>query len=445
MAIDLSGRNLVIGLGETGLSVAKYLAGRGAAFRVIDSRSAPPKLVELKASLPLIEVACGTTDIAWLDGIARVIVSPGLSHDMPLIREARARGLAVINDIELFAHAATAPIGAVTGSNGKSTVTTLVSMLLEARGLSVPAGGNLGPPALDLLTHERADFYVLEISSFQMEAAESLRPAAATVLNVTADHLDRHGSAERYANLKEKLLNAAEIAIVNHDDPIVRAMGARHARAVPVSIEMPLELGYSIVEVGHVEFLARNSIPFMGVNELGIQGRHNAFNALAAVALAEALVGLPIEPVPTLRSFTGLAHRCQAVARRGGVIYINDSKATNVGATIAAMRGMDGPLVLIAGGDSKGADLGPLADYARGKLKKAIVLGAAADELKSVLGSVCEVDRAATMDEAVEIAARSSRAGDTVLLSPACSSLDMFESYRHRGDAFVRAVGRLSP
>lgn len=443
MTIDLSGCNLVIGLGETGFSVARYLSSRGATVRVIDSRAEPPRLAALQALHAGIEVACGSLSSTSLEGVARVFVSPGLRADLPLIAAARERGLPLLNDIELFAREVEAPVIAVTGSNGKSTVASLVSAILEGQGYRAPAGGNLGPPALDLLATAEADAFVLEISSFQMEIAESLRPAAAAVLNVTPDHLDRHGDTARYADLKEKLLRGADRAIVNWDDPIVREMGKRHPNPVPVSIATTLERGYSLVGSHGVEYLACDGNALITVGELGLHGSHNVFNALAALALADTKGGDRTAAYSVLRAFKGLPHRCQFVARRRGVSYINDSKATNVGATVAALQGFAGPLVLIAGGDSKGADLGEVGERARGKVKAAVLLGAAAEELEALLSPICTAVRTSSMSDAVLAAARLASPGDTVLLSPACSSLDMFQNYAVRGDEFAAAVRRL--
>jgi UDP-N-acetylmuramoylalanine--D-glutamate ligase len=259
-----------------------------------------------------------------------VLLSPGLPYDLPLAVEARRRGLAVIGDVELFALAARAPVIAVTGSNGKSTVTTLASKILSSQGLRAPAGGNLGPPALDLLADE-ADAYVLEISSFQMETTDSLAPVAATVLNVSADHLDRHGTLELYAALKEKLLKSAEHAVVNADDPLVAAMGARHARVVPFSVRSELAQGYSVVVTEGERWLARDCEPLLRSSELGIRGTHNEANALAALALTESLTTNIESALEALRTFAGLPHRCQRVTERKGVTFVDDSKGTNVG------------------------------------------------------------------------------------------------------------------
>jgi len=442
VATAASELSLIVGLGATGVSVARHLAARGERVRVIDSRAAPPGLADLRNVAPGVEVELGSLDARWLDGVSRVLVSPGLGTDIPIAVEARRRGLAVQGDVELFARAASAPVVAVTGSNGKSTVTTLAARMLEASGLRAPAGGNLGPPALDLLELP-ADAYVLEISSFQMETTESLVPFAATVLNVSADHLDRHGTFERYAELKAKLLAAAERAVYNADDPVVEAMGRRHARAIPFSIRAPLDRGYSIITRGHERWLARDGEPLMPAADVAIRGAHNEANALAALALCADLAPSVDRSLEVLRTFAGLPHRCQLVAERAGVAFVDDSKGTNVGATLAALDGLPGPLVLIAGGLSKGQDLAPLAAASRGKVRAAVLIGAAAAELDTLLAPVCATVRAASMPEAVQRAAALARRGDTVLLSPACASQDMFRDYRDRGEQFARAAREL--
>jgi len=434
--------SLIVGLGATGVAVARYLRARGERVRVIDSRADPPGLSDLRRAVPDADVSLETLDPRWLEDASRVLLSPGLSYDLPIAVEARRRGLAVIGDIELFALAARSPVVAVTGSNGKSTVTTLASKMLESQGIRAPAGGNLGPPALDLLNDE-ADAYVLEISSFQMETTDSLAPLAATVLNVSADHLDRHGTLELYAGLKEKLLKAAERAVVNLDDALVAAMGARHSRVVPFSVQAELPRGYSIVTSNGERWLARNLKPLLRAADLKLRGRHNEANALAALALTEPLTKDLDAALDALRTFTGLPHRCQRVTERKGVTFVDDSKGTNVGATLAALNGLLGPLVLIAGGLSKGQDLSPLAAGARGKLRAAVLIGTAAAELETVLKPLCETVHAKSMAEAVTRAAALARRGDTVLLSPACASQDMFRDYRERGEQFARAAREL--
>ncbi len=367
------------------------------------------------------------------------MLSPGLSIDLPICSQARARGIEIINDIEIFARVCEAPIVAVTGSNGKSTVVTALERMLVAGGMDAAAGGNLSPPALDLLERE-ADLYVLEISSFQMEAADSLSPLSAAVLNVSADHLDRHLDIEHYASLKEKLLHGAQTAVINADDPRVRAMGARHGNTIEFSVEQPLERGYSILDAA----IAIDGQAVLPVAELAMQGRHNAANALAALALAGTCADALEPMLEALRQFKGLPHRCELVATIDGVRYINDSKATNTGATAAALAGLQGPIVLIAGGVGKGADFTELREFVRGKVRASVVLGESASELTAVLEDLCPVLQAQNMDEAVVLASEQSRTGDRVLLSPACASLDMFADYMERGRAFTDAVQGLS-
>lgn len=435
-------KRLVVGLGSTGLSVASYLHAAGRPLLVLDSRPEPPALGALRAQLPDVPVVLDSLDARWLAGIAEVVVSPGVPAETGLLVEARRRGIPVVGDVELFARAVTRPVIAVTGSNGKSTVVTLSAEILRAQGLSAPAGGNLGPPALDLLDDD-ADCYVLELSSFQMETTESLRPIAAAVLNVSADHLDRHRSIEEYAALKAKLLDVAGRAIVNLDDARVRGMGETHAHAIAYSATMTLDRGYSIVECQGESWLARNRQPIMPVAELALGGAGAVSNALASLALTEAMAPDTDAAVGVLRRFAGLPHRCQRVTERAGIVFVDDSKGTNVDATLAAIRSTSKPIVLIGGGLAKNADFGALTE-ARGRLKAAVLIGEAADAIAAALAGVCPVERAASMGEAVRRAHAVAAAGDVVLLSPACSSQDMFADYRERGDVFARAVEELA-
>jgi UDP-N-acetylmuramoylalanine--D-glutamate ligase len=436
-------RTLIVGLGATGLAVARYLAARGEAIRIVDSRSAPPGLASLKESLPQTEVVLASLDLAWLDQIDRVVLSPGLSSTLPLAEEARKRGIPVLGEIELFAQAAQAPVIAATGSNGKSTVVTLTAEILVAQGFSAPRGGNLGPPALELLSEPDPDAYVLEISSFQMETTRSLRPLAAAVLNVTADHLDRHGSIERYAQLKRALIATADVAVFNWDDLRVRAMGAAHPNAIPFSVVEPLEYGYSVRDYRGGRWITRDFEPLLPCAELALHGTLGESNSLASLALSSVLGGDLDAALGVLRRFAGLPHRCRKVAELRGVTYINDSKGTNVGATMAALQSIAGPVVLIAGGQAKGASFAPLTQLPAGHLRAAVLIGEAADQIEATLASTCPTVRAAGMRDAVERAARLAAAGDTVLLSPACASQDMFTDYRERGDAFTHAVMEL--
>lgn len=453
---DRQYRTLVVGLGATGLAAARYLTGLGEHVLVIDSRPNPPGLDALRESHPEIPIELETLDPRWLEGASRVVLSPGLDVHIAIASEARRRGIELLSDIELFARAARAQVLAVTGSNGKSTVTTLTASMLNACGVSTLAGGNLGPPALDLLESSREpedapEAYVLEISSFQMETTDSLRPLAAAVLNVSADHLDRHGDLEQYGALKAKLLRAADYAVFNWDDPLVRRMGESCAQAIPFSIETPLERGWSIVEAGGHRYIARDRQPLLATSALSMHGAHNEANALAALALTalfietsgrqpDAALAALAAAIAELKRFPGLPHRCQPVAEKAGVQYIDDSKGTNVGATVAALAGLAGPLVLIAGGLGKNADFTALAAAARGKVKAAVLIGQAAPELANAFADVCPTHRADDMPAAVRAAAEAAAPGDTVLLSPACASQDMFRDYRHRGEAFAAAV-----
>lgn len=440
-SLDLDGLSLIVGLGATGASAARFINARGGELRIIDSRSAPPGLEELSDISA--EVITESLDVSFLDDVARVVLSPGLSIDLPFCRAARERGIEILNDIEIFARTCDAPVIAVTGSNGKSTVVSLLEPMLQAAGINAAAGGNLGPPALDLL-ERAANVYVLEISSFQMEVAESLAPLAAAVLNVSADHLDRHPDLRTYAALKEKLLRDAHSIVINIDDPVVRVMGQRWSgsptRRIEFSIERELQRGYSIVN----DALAIDGEPIVPLTQLALPGRHNAANALAALALAGTYTAQPAPMLDELRGFSGLPHRCEYVANVDGVTYINDSKGTNTGATAAALNGLPGPIVLIAGGVGKGADFAQLRDGVRDKLRSAVLIGEAAPQIDAAIGDLCPVIHAGSMRAAVTKAAAAAQTGDTVLLSPACASFDMFADYVDRGRSFKDAVKALS-
>ena len=441
-------RTLVVGLGATGLAAARFLASRGEEVRVIDSRANPPGLEALRDAHPELPIELASLHPRWLEGVSQVVISPGLGLDIGIAAEARRRGIPLVSEIELFARAVNAPVFAVTGSNGKSTVVTLVERMLAAAGIHVAAGGNLGPAAVDLLANP-PDVYVLELSSFQLETTRSLRPVAAAVLNVSADHLDRHGSLERYAAVKARLLRAARVPVFNWDDPIVRAMGAEYPQGIPFSAREHLDRGYCAVPHRGERWLFRDARPVLPASRLRIPGRHNEANALAALALADCVAAdlsasAQARSLDALGEFPGLEHRCQWVAEGDGFAFINDSKGTNEGATVAALRGLPGPLVLIAGGRAKGADFAALADAAEGRVAGAVVMGEAGEALRLALSPVTTVvdahDMPSAVDRAVELARAAGLRQVTVLLSPACASFDMFPDYKARGDAFVAAV-----
>jgi UDP-N-acetylmuramoylalanine--D-glutamate ligase len=436
-------RTVVVGLGRTGLACVRYLSAHGARVAVTDTRRDPPELGNLGPLAESVELRLGGLDQQLLADAGQIVVSPGLALTEPFLREARARGIEIVGDIELFARAVHAPVIAVTGTNGKSTVTTLVAEMLRAAGLEARAGGNLGEPALNLLDGPEPDFYVLELSSFQLETTHSLALRAAAVLNVTADHLDRYARLADYATAKARIFEHCDTAIVNLDDELVRAMPRAGQAVIGFSLEPSRHARFGLVCDGRGPSLARAGQPLLALEEMRLTGLHNAANALAALALGEA-AGLALEPrLEVLRSFAGLPHRMQWVADIAGVRWINDSKGTNVGATLAAVGGLEGPLVVLAGGDGKNQDFSPLAAAFRGKVRVTVLIGRDAPALAQVLAPVCVVKRAASMEEAVRVAAAEARSGDTVLLSPACASFDMFRDYTHRGTVFAAAVREL--
>jgi len=434
---------VIAGLGATGLSCARYLHEHGWRIAVTDTRPAPPQLAALEALDARIPVRLGALDPELLEGAVFVVASPGLPVRGPFFDEAQRRGLAVVGDIELFARAAAAPVVGVTGTNGKSTVTTLVAGMALRAGLKVRAGGNLGPPALDLLA-EGTELYVLELSSYQLETTSSLCCRAATVLNVSADHLDRYPSLASYAGAKARIFARCDTAVINLDDPLVVAMPRTASSTLSFSLRASVGATYALALHQGEWWLTRAGAPLLRATELRTRGAHNAANALAALALGEALA-LPLAAMlEELRSFAGLPHRSQWIADRQGVAYIDDSKGTNVGATLAAVAGMPGPVVLIAGGDGKNQNFSPLAAGFRGKVRHVVLIGRDAALIARALDGVCPIERCATLPQAVQAAARAARPGDTVLLSPACASFDMFRDYAHRGEVFAEAVQELA-
>ena len=437
-------RSVIVGLGRTGVSCARHLAARGHRLVVTDSRENPPGLVELRRLVPEAATALGGFDPAVLEGADQVVVSPGVSLAEPFLRRAAAQGLDLVGDIELFAREAGGRVVGITGTNGKSTVTTLVGAFAQAAGLEVRIGGNLGEPALDLLEGPPAAMYVLELSSYQLETTWSLQPEAAAVLNVSPDHLDRYRDLAEYAAAKARIFERATTAIVNLDDGIVVRMPRPGQRCVGFSLRRD-DADFRLLRQAGEDWLAAGAEPVLPLAALALPGRHNAANALAALAVGS-VCGFPRAAMAgVLQEFRGLPHRTERVRDRRGVSWIDDSKGTNVGATGAAIEGMGGPLVLIAGGEGKGQDFTPLGPACQGKVRQAILIGRDAAQLAAALEGRCTVTFAESMDAAVGIAASVARAGDTVLLSPACASFDMFRDYVHRGEAFAAAVRELAP
>lgn len=439
-------RTVVAGLGATGLSVARYLASCGEIFAVVDSRESPPGLAALRAEHPEVPVFLGGLDPQLLARATRIILSPGLALSEPAVAAAAGAGVEVLGDIELFARAARAPVVAITGSNGKSTVTELVGAMAVTAGRRAAVGGNLGTPALELLD-EGVELYVLELSSFQLETTATLAAEVATVLNLSPDHLDRYPDLAAYRRAKHRIYRGARQLVVNRDDPATQALAAPGTRRWSFGFSRPAGADeFGLVAGAGGDWLARDGRALLPVTDLGLRGRHNVANALAGLALGAA-VGLPEEAMcAALRAFRGLPHRCQVVHERDAVTWIDDSKATNVGAAMAALAGLDSGvanLLLIAGGQGKGQDFTAFADALPGRVRLAILIGEAATAIETAIDGRVPVQHAGSMVAAVAQAQAAARAGDVVLLSPACASFDMFASYSARGMAFARAVREL--
>ncbi len=442
---------LVAGLGKTGHSIARYLRRRNMAFVAFDTRMQPTGLSEFKAEFPGIDVFLGELPDTLYKQLTEIISSPGVALDQPSMQKARLRGIPVIGDIECLAREVNAPIIAITGTNGKSTVTTLVGEMARAAGMQVAVAGNIGSPVLDRLDDGIPyELWILELSSFQLDLTYSLAPIAATILNVTPDHLDRHHSLAAYINAKQRVYHQAKTLLYNREDrqtaPVIT-----HVESVPrltsYGLNQPGDGAWGLRVVDGVSYLSFGQEIVLPVDELRIKGRHNWQNALAACALAEAAGIARHHMVNVLQRFSGLPHRSQWVRTIDGVDWINDSKGTNIGATMSAISGiggsMQGKIVLIAGGQGKGADFSelrvPMADYVR----SLVLIGEDADLLERALADVVPVLRAPSLDAAVLLAKAEAKPGDVVLLSPACASLDMFRDFNHRGDDFTAAVNAL--
>jgi len=437
---------IVVGLGKSGMSLVRYLARQGVRFAVVDTRANPPELSTLREQFPQVEVRCGELDVEFLGRASELLISPGLAVATPALQEAARRGAKLSGDIDLFAREAKAPIVAITGSNAKSTVTTLVGEMAAAAGRKVAVGGNLGTPALDLLADD-VELYVIELSSFQLETTELLNAEVATCLNVSEDHMDRYADLPAYHLAKHRIFRGARQVVVNRDDPLSRPMIADQVPCWSFGLGKPDFKRFGLVEENGEKYLAYQFDTLLPVRELKVRGAHNQSNALAALALGHA-VGLPMAAMlETLRGFSGLAHRCQWVGERAGVSYYDDSKATNVGAALAAIEGLGtdiaGKLVLIAGGDGKGADFSSLRKPVAAHCRAVVLLGRDADKLAAVLDGAVEILRVDSLQAAVEQAAAIAQSGDAVLLSPACASLDMFKNFEERGRLFAQAVEAL--
>jgi len=432
-------RVLVLGLGDTGLSVARWVEREGGLVRVADSRKIPPRAAELKS-----ELHTGKFRTSLLKDIDLVCVSPGLSLEEQIVQAAIAKNIPVVGDIELFAWRAQGKRIAITGTNGKSTVTALTGHLLRAARIDCEVAGNISPPALDALMR-RGDkppaAWVLELSSYQLETTWSLAPSAAAMLNLSEDHLDRYAGLAEYAAAKARIFMGEGTQVLNRCDSASMALAVAGRTQLTFGLDapdMPEDLG--IAE----GWLMRGKEKILAVSDLPLSGKHNLSNALAACALAH-FAGAPLPALAQgLRSFHGLPHRMQRVALRAGVEWLDDSKGTNVGATVAALKGLPKKAVLILGGEGKGQHFAPLGPAVREHAKHVLLIGRDAKLIgRAIADAGVPAEHAATLDEAVERAAQIARPGDIVLLSPACASFDMFRDYKHRGEVFAAAVKAL--
>ena len=436
---------LVLGLGESGLAMARWLARQGVALRVADSRDTPPGVDRLRAEVPDVEVVTGPFTASLLDGVGRIAISPGIDPRQSLVQAAKAGGIPVVGEMDLLADALReqgagdrSRIIAITGTNGKTTTTTLAGEMVRATGLDGVVAGNISPAALDVLM-ARLDakealpqVWVLELSSFQLETRPALEAVSATVLNVTDDHLDRYTGLDDYAATKAAVFQGSGVQVLNREDARVMAMALPGRRVFTFGVDAPAcSDDFGVVHADDGEWLARGNEKLLRRADMLLAGSHNVANALAALALCEAFRGLP--------------HRVEKVAERtDGVIYYDDSKGTNVGATVAALEGLRRKVVLIAGGDGKGQDFSPLKDAFARYARAVVLIGRDAEAIEAaVAGCGVALVRAADMDAAVLEANARAQAGDVVLLSPACASLDMFRNYAHRAQVFIDAVQRL--
>ena len=436
---------LVVGLGLTGMSVVKFLHARGERIVVVDTRELPPGCEELANNYSDVVLKTGLFDEQLFINADQIIISPGVPVSNPEIQCALSNKIDVIGDVELFAREARAPVIAITGSNGKSTVTTLLGDMASKAGIKVAVGGNIGIPALDLLK-QKADLYVLELSSFQLETLFSLQPVAATVLNISADHMDRYQDISAYAKVKQHIYEKARCAIVNRDDEYVKAMPVQADKVTGFTLHDPGENDFGLRVIDGDVWLCKGRHKIIAEQDLKIAGRHNTSNALAALALGEAADIPMIAMLEALREFPGLMHRTQWVAEQNNVTWINDSKGTNVGATLAAIEGLnvDNKLILIAGGLAKDAGFSSLRAAVKEKVRGLILLGRDAKLIEKDLHDVVSVYHVISMEQAVSLAADLAESGDCVLLSPACASFDMFDGYEQRGEVFMQAVRMLS-
>ncbi|PIQ44263.1 MAG: UDP-N-acetylmuramoyl-L-alanine--D-glutamate ligase [Gammaproteobacteria bacterium CG11_big_fil_rev_8_21_14_0_20_46_22] len=436
----------IVGLGVSGLAAAKYCLRQGYSFSITDSRDQPPGLETVQALSPNTPFFLGGFSLDAMLDANEVIVSPGVSLKEPALLEAKKQGKTLLGDLELFARVAKRPVVAITGSNGKTTVTSLIGEMARACGQRVVVAGNIGTSVLDSLAQETLpDLYVLELSSFQLERIESLKLRVAVFLNLCEDHMDRYDSLADYAAAKQRIYQHAQICVYNREDPWTTPPAGK--QTVSFACDEPKEGEFGLIDHDDKTYLAKGTQRLMPSSRLFLEGRHHVANALACLAAGDAL-GLDIATMlDVLRKFRGIRHRCEWVRLMQGVTWYNDSKGTNVGATLAAIQTLGektkGKLILIAGGQGKGADFSPLRPLVKRYVREVILMGEVADQLERLFADVVKTVRVNSMDEAVQAAELAAVRGDSVLLSPACASFDMFNNYEHRGDVFCESVKAL--
>ncbi|MFK7865176.1 MAG: UDP-N-acetylmuramoyl-L-alanine--D-glutamate ligase [Pseudohongiellaceae bacterium] len=442
---------VIVGLGSTGISCVKYFANLGCKLKVVDTREAPPALNELKASFPNVEFELGPFNEATFVSASCLVVSPGVSLATPEIEEARKKGVPITGDIDIFAQSVSAPIVAVTGSNGKSTVVAILANILRSAGIDFGLGGNLDGenfrPALDLLHEPERELYVLELSSFQLETTRNLNAAVAVVLNISEDHMDRYASLEEYYQAKANIFVGCQQVLINLDDEYSKRCRGLYEPAWEYGCTQPNTGQIGLTDSTDEKFISIGEEELLPVSNLKVAGNHNLSNVLAAVGLSLAVKVDRSAIRAGVESFAGLPHRCQWVRQLAGVDYFNDSKATNVGAAIAAIEGLassgSGEIVLIAGGDSKEADLEGLVPAVNRWCKQVILIGKDAEKFQTTLAGQAPISHARNLPEAVLLAQAKASRNDTVLFSPACASFDMFENFQVRGNTFICLVEEL--
>ena len=438
--IDSNHSRIIVGLGKTGMSCVHYLTKKKLSFKVMDTRNNPLSGEEFKREYPQVPVYLGGFYRNWLIQADELIISPGISLSTPEITEAIIAGAEVLGDIELFCRETKQPIVAITGSNGKSTVTALLSAMARETGLQTAVGGNIGTPVLELLDKSNVDLFILELSSFQLETTHSLHAAAATILNISSDHMNRYPSIQDYHRAKQKIYRGCKIAVYNKTDSLTVPLLLQDTPFITFTAGKPDLHDFGLIQDTEGEWLCKGVKRLLNANLMKVFGKHNQLNALAALALGEA-IGLPLKSMlQVLMTFKGLAYCCQWILKKDGVIWINDSKATNVGAAVAAIKGfgqsITGKIILIAGGDGKNANFYTLRQPLKNYGRVVLLIGRNAPDIEKAVKDVIPVKFASDLSFAIDMAKNVSKFGDLVLFSPACASFDMFADFEQRGELF---------